>query len=175
MRLDLLHVRHPVVEQDDDGFAVNFCLPLVQNFPACKGIWTEPIPYLQGCCLLFLLLLLFFNFLTHTHSKPLSHTHIHEQQGLAMASQPPSQADMEATMASLRAFNVEAFTLLALALAITCLRTFARIRSIGWKNLWADDYLVVLAVVSSACAKGNPDRLLIVVLDILFGRNRSCI
>ncbi|KEY69046.1 hypothetical protein S7711_03344 [Stachybotrys chartarum IBT 7711] len=64
-----------------------------------------------------------------------------------MTSQPPSQADMEAAIASLRAFNVEAFTLLALALAITGLRTFARIRSIGWKNLWVDDYLVVLAMI----------------------------
>ncbi|KAL2682614.1 hypothetical protein Neosp_007066 [[Neocosmospora] mangrovei] len=50
-------------------------------------------------------------------------------------------------MAALRAFNIEAFTLLALALLITGLRTYVRISTVGFKNLWADDYLVLLAAV----------------------------
>ncbi|RSL97027.1 hypothetical protein CEP52_011132 [Fusarium oligoseptatum] len=50
-------------------------------------------------------------------------------------------------MAALRAFNIEAFTLLALALLITALRTYVRISTVGWRNLWADDYLILLAAV----------------------------
>lgn len=53
-----------------------------------------------------------------------------------------------AAMAALRAFNIEAFTLLALALLITGLRSYVRISTVGFKNLWADDYLVLLAAVS---------------------------
>lgn len=53
-----------------------------------------------------------------------------------------------AAMAALRAFNIEAFTLLALALLVTALRSYVRISTVGWKNLWADDYLVLLAAVS---------------------------
>lgn len=53
-------------------------------------------------------------------------------------------------MAALRAFNVEAFTLLAVALLVTALRCWVRIRTVGFKNLWADDYLVVLAAVGDA-------------------------
>ncbi|KAH7308154.1 hypothetical protein B0I35DRAFT_454010 [Stachybotrys elegans] len=50
-------------------------------------------------------------------------------------------------MAALRAFNTEAFTLLALALSITLFRVFIRIRTVGFKKLWLDDYLVVIAVI----------------------------
>lgn len=53
-----------------------------------------------------------------------------------------------AAMASLRAFNIEAFTLLALALLVTALRSYVRISTVGLRNLWADDYLVLLAAVS---------------------------
>ncbi|UPL03547.1 hypothetical protein LCI18_014481 [Fusarium solani-melongenae] len=52
-----------------------------------------------------------------------------------------------AAMAALRAFNIEAFTLLALALLITALRSYVRISTVGLRNLWADDYLVLLAAV----------------------------
>jgi hypothetical protein len=53
-----------------------------------------------------------------------------------------------AAMAALRAFNIEAFTLLALALLVTALRSYVRISTVGLRNLWADDYLVLLAAVS---------------------------
>ncbi|KAI8668268.1 hypothetical protein NCS55_00851900 [Fusarium keratoplasticum] len=52
-----------------------------------------------------------------------------------------------AAMAALRAFNIEAFTLLALALLVTALRSYVRISTVGLRNLWADDYLVLLAAV----------------------------
>lgn len=64
-----------------------------------------------------------------------------------MSNSPPDPAELAAAMTALRAFNVEAFTLLGIALAITAIRSFARISSVGFKNLWADDYLVVLAAV----------------------------
>jgi hypothetical protein len=54
---------------------------------------------------------------------------------------------MAAAMAAMRAFNVEAFTLLGIALAFTAIRSYARISSVGFRHLWADDYLVVFAAV----------------------------
>lgn len=51
-------------------------------------------------------------------------------------------------MMDLKAFNIEAFTLLGIAMLVTVLRCGVRISSVGCKNLWADDYLVILAAVS---------------------------
>lgn len=75
--------------------------------------------------------------------------------GAAMSSNSTSSeaeaaaaAAQAAAMAALKAFNIEAFTLLGVALLITGLRCFIRIRSVGFKGLWADDYLAVLAAVS---------------------------
>ena len=62
-------------------------------------------------------------------------------------------ANMEKAKAALKAFNIEAFTLLAVALLITALRLYARIRSVGLKKLWADDYLVVVGVVRFSVMK----------------------
>ncbi|KAH7140664.1 hypothetical protein EDB81DRAFT_61153 [Dactylonectria macrodidyma] len=53
-----------------------------------------------------------------------------------------------AAMAALRRFNIEAFTLLAIALLITGLRCVIRIRTVGFKHLWADDYLAVVAALA---------------------------
>lgn len=61
-------------------------------------------------------------------------------------------AAQAAAMAALKRFNIEAFTLLGVALLITGLRCFIRIRSVGFKGLWADDYLAVLAAVSRMSA-----------------------
>lgn len=55
---------------------------------------------------------------------------------------------VEEAMAALDKFNIEAFTLLSLGIAITALRLYARITHVGWKGLWADDYLVVVGIVS---------------------------
>lgn len=57
-------------------------------------------------------------------------------------------AKMKAAMAALHAFNVEAFTLLGIGTAITALRSYARLSQVGFKGLWADDYLVVAGLVS---------------------------
>ncbi|KAM0428302.1 hypothetical protein ACHAPT_007203 [Fusarium lateritium] len=52
-----------------------------------------------------------------------------------------------AAMVSLRAFNIEAFTLLGIALLVTALRSYVRISTVGFGNLWADDYLVLVAAI----------------------------
>ena len=43
---------------------------------------------------------------------------------------------------------VELWTLYALAVAFTFLRTYARISAVGYRQLQADDYLVWIAIVS---------------------------
>jgi hypothetical protein len=47
-------------------------------------------------------------------------------------------------------FNTEAFTLLAVAIVVIGLRTTARWVMVGPRNFQADDYLMLLACVSSA-------------------------
>lgn len=47
------------------------------------------------------------------------------------------------------AFNREAFTLLGVGTAIVGLRSYARISMVGFRRLMLDDYLMVLALVSS--------------------------
>ncbi|KAH7262593.1 hypothetical protein BKA59DRAFT_519488 [Fusarium tricinctum] len=51
-----------------------------------------------------------------------------------------------ATMQNLNVFNIEAFSLLGIAVLVTVLRCYVRISTVGCRNLWADDYLVILAV-----------------------------
>ncbi|KAL0931393.1 uncharacterized protein CTRU02_214128 [Colletotrichum truncatum] len=43
-------------------------------------------------------------------------------------------------------FTTEAFTLLGVAIAVVFLRTYARIKAVGWKHLQADDYLMLVVV-----------------------------
>jgi len=47
-------------------------------------------------------------------------------------------------------FATEAFTLLAVALVIIALRTYARSTSAGIRNFEVDDYLMLLAAVSKS-------------------------
>ena len=63
---------------------------------------------------------------------------------------PQTSIESAATMTNinLKAFNIEAFTLLGIALLVTVLRSCVRIRTVGCRSLWADDYLVILAAVS---------------------------
>lgn len=71
-------------------------------------------------------------------------------------------------MAATHRFNVEAFTLLGIALTVTGLRLYARVSSVGFKGLWADDYLVFVAAVSrqnlSLLEGGSPNILTVSVL-----------
>ena len=46
-------------------------------------------------------------------------------------------------------FTKEAFTLLGVGVAVVALRTYARFTSVGIRNFMLDDYLMLLAVVSS--------------------------
>lgn len=48
----------------------------------------------------------------------------------------------------MKSFAIEAWTLLAVGILFTMLRTYARIRAVGFKGLQADDYLVWVGVVS---------------------------
>ena len=46
-------------------------------------------------------------------------------------------------------FTKEAFTLLGVGIGVVALRTYARFTSVGIRNFMLDDYLMLLAVVSS--------------------------
>jgi hypothetical protein len=65
----------------------------------------------------------------------------------APAPTPQELAAQAAAAAAARQFNIEAFTLLGVGLAITVLRTYVRISSVGWRRLQVDDYLVWFAAV----------------------------
>lgn len=58
---------------------------------------------------------------------------------------PPDQAAKAAEKA-FRDITIEIWTLFAIAVMATILRTYARIRAVGAKGLTADDYLVWLGV-----------------------------
>lgn len=59
-----------------------------------------------------------------------------------------SLAGIDGEMGDLKVFNIEAFTLLGIAMLVTALRCGVRISTVGLRNLWADDYLVIFAAVS---------------------------
>lgn len=50
--------------------------------------------------------------------------------------------------AAAKRFAIEAWTLLAVAILITILRTYARTKAVGLRKLQADDYLVWVSLVS---------------------------
>lgn len=57
-------------------------------------------------------------------------------------------AAMQAALDAARTFNITLWTLYAFGVLVTVLRTYARVKAVGWKRLEADDYLVWVAVVS---------------------------
>lgn len=59
-------------------------------------------------------------------------------------------AEQAATMAAVKSFNIEAFTLMGIALLATSLRTYSRASTVGFSNFQADDYLVWIGTVSIA-------------------------
>ncbi|KAK3385717.1 hypothetical protein B0H63DRAFT_494579 [Podospora didyma] len=65
---------------------------------------------------------------------------------MTAAGPPPDPAAVAAAqaaaLAAMHQFAIEAWTLLSIGLAMTILRTYARIRAVGAKGLQADDYLV---------------------------------
>lgn len=58
-------------------------------------------------------------------------------------------AAAEAAQAAAYHFNVVVWTLYAIGVCVTVLRTYARIIMVGIKRLQPDDYLVWLALVSA--------------------------
>ncbi len=51
-------------------------------------------------------------------------------------------------MDAMDAFVREAFALLGVGLSVIGLRLYVRISASGWRNLHADDYLMIVAAVS---------------------------
>jgi hypothetical protein len=66
-----------------------------------------------------------------------------------MATAPfgPSNEQVEAAKATLQRFIVEAFTLLGFGIAITMLRTYSRIKTLGFSKLKFDDLFAWLAMI----------------------------
>lgn len=59
-----------------------------------------------------------------------------------------AQAAAAAAMAAaLAAFNTELWTLYAFGFLMTILRTYARVKAVGFRELRADDYIVWVALV----------------------------
>ncbi|RYO86983.1 hypothetical protein DL764_008919 [Monosporascus ibericus] len=64
-----------------------------------------------------------------------------------MADAVPLNPAAEAAAAAARTFNITLWTLYAIGVLVTALRTYARVKAVGWKNFEADDYLVWVAVL----------------------------
>ncbi|RDL35323.1 uncharacterized protein BP5553_07254 [Venustampulla echinocandica] len=63
-------------------------------------------------------------------------------------SDPAAQAAMAAAIAAaVRSFNIELWTTYAVGVLMTVLRTFARVKSVGVRDLRADDFIVWLSIV----------------------------
>lgn len=56
-------------------------------------------------------------------------------------------AAQAAVAAALATFNTELWTLYAFGVLVTILRTYARVKAVGFRDLRADDFLVWLAIV----------------------------
>ncbi|PGH32258.1 hypothetical protein GX50_04923 [[Emmonsia] crescens] len=61
-------------------------------------------------------------------------------------SDPAAAAAAAAAQAAFRSFSTEAWTLLAVALLVTGIRTYSRVDAVGFKGLQPDDYLVAVGV-----------------------------
>lgn len=60
---------------------------------------------------------------------------------------PPTPEQAAAMAAAAHEFNVEVWTLLSFGTLVTLLRTYARVKNVGFKKLQPDDYLVWIALV----------------------------
>ena len=67
---------------------------------------------------------------------------------MSSAPTPEEMAAIEAAMAAARVFNITLWTLYAVGICVTALRTYARVKAVGWKGLEGDDYM---AWVSAVC------------------------
>ncbi|KAI6785006.1 uncharacterized protein J7T54_008100 [Emericellopsis cladophorae] len=69
----------------------------------------------------------------------------------ADSSQAAEAAAAAAAAAAFRSLTIEIWTLYAVAVASTFLRTYARVRAVGWKGMGWDDYLVWVGVIFYTC------------------------
>jgi hypothetical protein len=69
-------------------------------------------------------------------------------------SDPAAQAAMAAAIAAaVRTFNTELWTFFAFGVLITIVRTYARLKAVGIRDLRADDFIVWLAIVRLCIAR----------------------
>ncbi|KAH6658339.1 hypothetical protein BKA67DRAFT_656537 [Truncatella angustata] len=61
-----------------------------------------------------------------------------------------NSADEAATAAN-RAFNIQLWTLYAVGMLMTILRTYAQWKNVGWRNFHVDDYLIWVAALFYSC------------------------
>lgn len=64
-----------------------------------------------------------------------------------MSDSAAQAAAAAAIAAALRTFNTELWTLYAFGVLVTILRTYARVKAVGIRDLRADDLIVWLAIV----------------------------
>jgi len=75
----------------------------------------------------------------------------HDSNTATAMSDPATQAAMAAAIAAaLRTFNTELWTFYAFGVLITIVRTYARVKAVGIRDLRADDFIVWLAIVRIA-------------------------
>ncbi|RYP73648.1 hypothetical protein DL771_003536 [Monosporascus sp. 5C6A] len=67
---------------------------------------------------------------------------------------PPDAAALAVAQETMKEFNTEAWTLLSIGLLVTIIRTFGRVKALGFKGLQPDDYLVWLGVTFYAIETG---------------------
>lgn len=53
----------------------------------------------------------------------------------------------DAAAEAARKTNIELWTLYGIGVAFTILRTYSRVRAVGWRNLRLDDYLIWIGIV----------------------------
>ncbi|RMY76712.1 hypothetical protein D0863_01802 [Hortaea werneckii] len=63
---------------------------------------------------------------------------------MSTTSPPPTPHEQAAAA---RQFNIEVFTLLAVGILVTALRTYTRLSLVGWKKIQADDFLALFAIL----------------------------
>jgi ABC-type uncharacterized transport system permease subunit len=64
-----------------------------------------------------------------------------------MSDSAAQAAAAAAIAAAVRTFNTELWTLYAFGVLVTILRTYARVKAVGIRDLRADDFIVWLAIV----------------------------
>ena len=103
--------------------------------------------------------------LHRTSPTSIETSHLNPFHRLYRMSDADAQAAAAAAMAAaVRRFNIELWALYASGVVITALRTYSRISTVGFRRLWADDYLIWLAIVSISSKMPNSSRFHLLML-----------